>query len=581
MSTKPKKKVQKRKERVKPKIDVTNEELIKIKILCDFVFADQYKDSASFPRFEECFGILVKDLNIKLQQVFMDICGPKRKYITFRRMIKAFLNYKNKNRRNSDDFNKFMDCIYKEALKDSDWDIGQQIEGATHYNSKSAENHKAISKLSVITDETKETIKGFQIIYDDFFKNDLFLNKETEKFYISLEINLGVEEKLSTDPKEFPDANERDGITHICGTYNDSAITFLGFKCRSGKIEFIGKPDGKPFLLGEIKGQIQSLKCEVKDGILTFLAPNFFEVERSNPYVNVKPEEIDDNFLRQDKPIYEEETLEKMSNVEDIAKNILQPLIKDDQFFNPKFKDKVRGVNYSEVCPLVQRFWHKDPNTGKTQFKVDIKGLLGEANNFFVKQKEKRNQMRQNEALKGTAGEKQKDTILDKIADYWPGGSTKDASPAQFILNPSNFDNLLAKVGDKISEGFEGGKGGKSGGIGSIISGIGSIGSALLSGGGKNQENAPEQSGQVDEDGEHLKANRKKKGNSGLGGFSGFGFSDIEQEFNNMKNDFLNNFGFGGFFGGGGSSSAAQRQAEEKKKTTINKTTRRRKKKIK
>ena len=253
MSSKPKKKIQKRKERVKPKIDVTNEELIKIKVLCDYVFADQYKDSASFPRFEECFGILVKDLNISLQQVFMDMCGPKRKYITFRRMIKAYLNYKNKNRRNSEDFNKFMDLMYNNVLRDDEANVGKQIEGATHYNSKSAENHKAISKLSVITDETKEVIKGFQIEYDDFFKNDLFLNKEGEKFFISLEINLGVEDKLSTDPKEFPDANERDGITHICGTCNDSAITFLGFKCRSGKILFIGKPDGKPFIFGVIK----------------------------------------------------------------------------------------------------------------------------------------------------------------------------------------------------------------------------------------------------------------------------------------------------------------------------------------
>ena len=567
MSSKPKKKIQKRKERVKPKIDVTNEELIKIKVLCDYVFADQYKDSASFPRFEECFGILVKDLNIKLQQVFMDMCGPKRKYITFRRMIKAFLNYKNKNRRNSEDFNKFMDLMYNNVLRDDEANVGKQIEGATHYNSKSAENHKAISKLSVITDETKEVIKGFQIEYDDFFKNDLFLNKEGEKFFISLEINLGVEDKLSTDPKEFPDANERDGITHICGTCNDSAITFLGFKCRSGKILFIGKPDGKPFIFGVIKGQVQSIKCEVKDGTLTFLDPNFFEVERVNPYVDVKPEEIDENFLRQDHPIYEEETLEKMSNVEDIAKNILQPLIKDDQFFNPKFKDKVRGVNYSEVCPLVQRFWHKDPNTGKTKFKVDVKGLLGEANNFFIKQKEKRNKMREDESLRGGAGEKHKDTILDKIADYWPGGSTKDTSPAQFILNPTNFDNLLSKVGDKISEGFGGSKDGKNGGIGGILSGIGSIGSALLGGKDKNeqQESAPQQN---DDDGDQLRA-RRKKGGSGLSGFSGFGFTDIEKEFNDMKNDFLNNFGFGGFFGGGGSSSAAQRQAEERKRQEL------------
>ena len=120
----------------------------------------------------------------------------------------------------------------------------------------------------------------------------------------------------------------------------------------------------------------------------------------------------------------------------------------------------------------------------------------------------------------------------------------------------------LTKVGNKISEGF-GSKDGKGGGIGNILSGIGS---AIL-GGKDKQDDAPQQ-GNENDDGDQLRA-RRKKGNSGLGGFSGFGFGDIEQEFNNMKNEFLNNFGFGGFFGGGGSSSAAQRQAEERRRQEL------------
>ena len=36
---------------------------------------------ASFPRFEECFGPLIKDKNISLETVFQEISGPKRKYI--------------------------------------------------------------------------------------------------------------------------------------------------------------------------------------------------------------------------------------------------------------------------------------------------------------------------------------------------------------------------------------------------------------------------------------------------------------------------------------------------------------------
>ena len=46
----------------------------------------------------------------------------------------------------------------------------------------------AISKFCVITNESKDKIKGFRIYYDDFFKNDLFLNKSNDPVFISLEI---------------------------------------------------------------------------------------------------------------------------------------------------------------------------------------------------------------------------------------------------------------------------------------------------------------------------------------------------------------------------------------------------------
>ena len=46
----------------------------------------------------------------------------------------------------------------------------------------------------------------------------------------------------------------RDSITHIFGTYT-SKITFIGFKCRSGKTEFVGKPKGKGFLFGHFGKQ--------------------------------------------------------------------------------------------------------------------------------------------------------------------------------------------------------------------------------------------------------------------------------------------------------------------------------------
>ena len=66
------------------------EALDKIKIVSDYLFFDQYKDMASFPRFEECFGVLTVGKNIDLPEVFKQIVGEKKKYITFRRMIRMY-----------------------------------------------------------------------------------------------------------------------------------------------------------------------------------------------------------------------------------------------------------------------------------------------------------------------------------------------------------------------------------------------------------------------------------------------------------------------------------------------------------
>jgi len=48
---------------------------------------------ASFPLFEEYVGTLVSD-DLSLETVFQNIVGPKRKYITFHRLIKVYLDIK-------------------------------------------------------------------------------------------------------------------------------------------------------------------------------------------------------------------------------------------------------------------------------------------------------------------------------------------------------------------------------------------------------------------------------------------------------------------------------------------------------
>ena len=215
-------------------LDLTKEELDKLRICADYLFFDQYKDMATFSRFEECVGNLLSS-DISLETIFQEIVGPKRKYITFRRLIKAYIAYKNGEV--SEDTQDFFGYIFEEVLrKDGDF-IGKKLEGATKFATKEGMKKFAISKLSVVTNETKDKISGFEIYYDDFFKNDLFLSKD-EDFYVSLEINLPILD--SAEINQFPDANYRDGITHIFGTSSGDRITLLGFKCRSGKTSFIG-----------------------------------------------------------------------------------------------------------------------------------------------------------------------------------------------------------------------------------------------------------------------------------------------------------------------------------------------------
>ena len=96
---------------------------------------------------------------------------------------------KNPNKYN-EECTKFMELIYKNLLKKPSENVGKVVDKAVCYNTNNSEHKKAISQFCVITDEEQDVLKGFQITYDDFFKNNLFLNKENEKFYVSLELNL-------------------------------------------------------------------------------------------------------------------------------------------------------------------------------------------------------------------------------------------------------------------------------------------------------------------------------------------------------------------------------------------------------
>lgn len=177
-------------------------------------------------------------------------------------MIRMYYRIQEGGKRLSENTKTFFDDLYNKTLISENEGYGNHLEHALHYQTNNAENHYAISKLSVITDESGEQIIGIRLYYDDFFQNDLFLNKGEEEYVISLEINLGILEERPEELKEqFPDINGRDGITNVLGTYTDH-VTFLGFKCRSGKTLFIGKPEGNPFYLESLENKFKDLKLK-------------------------------------------------------------------------------------------------------------------------------------------------------------------------------------------------------------------------------------------------------------------------------------------------------------------------------
>ena len=156
-----------------PKLGLSEEELNKIKTVAEYLFMDQYQDNASYPRFEESFGAFCLEKSIDLPKVYKTLCGRRRKYITFRRLISSFNQWKKNPNKFNADCTKFLDLVYNNLLKKPGESIGKVTDKAISYNTNNSEHKKAISQFCVITDEDQDTIKGFQITYDEFFKNNL------------------------------------------------------------------------------------------------------------------------------------------------------------------------------------------------------------------------------------------------------------------------------------------------------------------------------------------------------------------------------------------------------------------------
>ena len=544
----------------KKNMNLEEEELNKIKTIAEYLFMDQYQDMCSYPRFEECFGAFCLGQSIDLPKVFIIICGKKRKYITFRRLLSSYNEWKkNPNSRNKD-YQAFMELLYGDLMKNSGEGIGNQKEKTTFYSTRNSQNRKAISKFSVITSEDKEKIKGFRIYYDDFFKNDLLYNNENDSYFVSLELNLVSDRPFNSESSElFPSINDRDGITHIGGTYNEEGINFLVFKCRSGKTSFIGKPNGIPFLYGSYKKELKTIRIGVNEGILTYIEPYFENVERFNPNLDKKINEVSDIYLRQDKPIYEETILVNYRD-DEAEKTVLQPLVSDDRFFNAKkHQDKISGFKFSDIYPFVNRIIMKDRNTNKIKINLDTKGLIEEASNFVNNHKDFLINKISNIGGEG---------LVKKLSGIINQSDTKLPSVGDIIKDPKNFNSLIGNVSSIIVNDIK--NKGKDGLLGNIVEGVASgLGNILFKDKkGKLKSLPPNhpilKKVKTQENNTKLKSLPQSKDR--LKGFSFGGIGSMFNKFSNVAQDFfdfdsfeddedisnvsmISPFGFSGFFG--------------------------------
>ena len=352
---------------------------IKIKTICEFLFFDKYKDTATFQRFEECFQPLFKNINISLKTVFKEICGQKKKYITYKRLRKAFFNYIN-NKDISEDTKLFFDKLFNSILKEEKSYIGKDVEGIENIyifsTIKIGGKSKNITKIQILTDE-EENINGINLEYDGIYESKMYPEIKVDELYLSLEINL----KIIND-------TYNDAVTHIFGTINEETgyINFLGFKCISGKNLFIGFPKGEGFLFGQFGTKFHNLKIQMtKEGISKF-EPIFI----NNPDINYFLRHIPNQNMKEDEIIKEEEKLidlkEKVDDDNDnFDKILITPIIEDNILVEKDLDEKYCGNDYKEIIEQTPRKWISKTTIGKDKIYLNLK----ESIQLYEKEKNK------------------------------------------------------------------------------------------------------------------------------------------------------------------------------------------------
>ena len=345
------------------KIDLTEEEQKKINSICDYLFFDQFSEMATYLRFERCFQpLFIEDKNIVLEEIFKEICGPKKKYLNYKRFVKAYLNYKSDkvSKELKEFFNKLFNSIYKEGQ------IGEFEGGKLTYSTRRANKNRDCITMIEVLDDKEGVIHGINVTFDDIFRNKLYPQKLEKSLSVGLEISLKLLDEKRLERRALSryvkDSYFRDAITHVFGTVDEKTnyITFIGFKCISGKTQFVGTPKGKSFLIGEFGKRINQLKCQMTLDGISCLLPYLGQNYRPNVYLNKKIANLTMDDINKDEIILDEKYLSKLKDKEEIDKYITTALIDDAHFFNFDLKDDIFGNSLKEVIRKQPKRWMRE-----------------------------------------------------------------------------------------------------------------------------------------------------------------------------------------------------------------------------
>ena len=462
-------------------IGLSPDEELQIKTICEYLFFDQYKDYVTYNRFEQCFQPLFNNVEISIDQVFKSIVGPKKKYLNYPRFINSYLNYKNNQETLSPYLKLFFEKLFNSILKKENTSIGKPQEKTFNFcTPKTCKRRDCLSEIKILSDN-EGSIHGLILEYDNIVQNKMYPIKLEQNLVISLEMKLGIlDDKIKKDLGKLSGVKEefcKDAVTHIFGTMNQEKgiITFLGFKCVSGKTLFVGYPNGDGFLFGQFGKKFHEIKLHNNLEGINFFFPGFNKNIKTNYYLSTEANKINKEILNKDILIQDEVQLSQLNDEIQIDKMITTPIIEENHFFDEKLLDEIDGNDYKEIVNLNPREWilkttqekkdinikpiltvddalkeiEKEKEKSQEIFNKEIKPELMAKGRRKGKQNKKRNQRGKNGKLHEI---KNLNSGKKSNVQKWDGKkeTAKNIKPIDFLKSKENFAKLKSRMAKSL-----------------------------------------------------------------------------------------------------------------------------------